>query len=1218
MKERLVGGKYRLVSELGTDPVFESYTAVDEPTARNVLLRLLKPDAVADEAFIEELIEASERLKGVEHTGVDRVYEVVEREGEWLAASRHDKGSFLIDRLDRLTSFSVPVALSTAVGIVDALSACHDAGIIHGDISPRNVFVRQDESIVLLSPGFWTAYAKSPKIAREFVPLIAPYLAPEVTAGDEPSEQSDVYAVGALLYELLTGEPPYDAGTTGAMARLHASAEIPSVRAFAHAAPPALDELIVRCLAKSPESRPDSAAELLADLKWIQDAVRFGRSLDARPSEAKSQPSTARPAAVRKADAALASEREAKEKLQAALKAESEAKAALQEELKAETEAKAALESALKTESEAREAAKRSGDLAGKQDLTRVEAELKAEAEAKQELEAKLAEAAAAQKELESKLSAEAGAKQKLETDLLAAAEKEASLEDALAEKRAAEIEAARAAEASAQQEQENRAAKQELEERLAQAMQDRDLLAANLTAEFDAKASLEDQLKTEATARAELEREAKEKGELEAQLIAEAAEKAQLIEELKAKSRETSALAEAANEKQSLAESLEQASKEKAELEAVLAREAAAKQALEAEVAEKAALEEKLRNETDAKAKLLEDLRAESEEKAGLAAQLDDEAKQRAELLAEAKVRSDLELKLSDIAAEKEALEAELSAQSQAAAALKAESEERDQLQLQLTAESEAKASLEAELKAETEKAGKLEADAQKLRDLEAKLKEVSEAKLDLETALHKESKTQADLEEEVKKRLELEAQLLEASSAKAAIQDQISAQTADQASKEAEYRAWAEREASLRSEAEQAALAKADDALKAESEAKAALAAAQLAEAKATAALEAERTAGSGALEALEATKAAEAEARAALEAAKSAEADARAALEEESKAKAAIEAERLAEQKASAKTTGETQKGGRDDLDKEERKLMKAKMRSERRQTYGVPAWLAFMGYLSLVSVCGVVGWWFYQSNNAAKEITMPDLLGLSLREASTHLKSMDLNIKQSREEPSDQPKGTVIKHSPAPGKAIKERSFVMVVVSSGSRFVESPSLTGKTLDEAKSILEMLGLDLFQPLEYESSRTVDKGRIISQSPEAKESLPRSSKVRVKVSLGPRASRPDVYNFRMTMKMPEGEFDHFVRVEIVDGMDTRDVHHELYSPGDVFVVNAQGFGPTAEFIIYFDGEEIRRETVTSIDADPNDLPDEASPPSEDPIEVTDEENTDEGVIAT
>lgn len=280
----MVAFRYEVTQELVGDGIFDVFRAMDRQRNRPVKLRILRTNLAKDPDFSDELKEVVEAQLELQHPSLERVYELVPHEETWVIVSEFEEGSVLEDRLRRLTSFSVPAGVALAISTCEALHGCHSAGIIHGDVSARTLFSKQTEGVKLMCAGYWKAYAQNAYSARQALPGMAPYMAPEISAGQMPSVQSDVYAVGVLLFRVLTGRFPYLGDTPASLAHQHASALPPSLKRILPAATQALDEVLLRCLAKHPADRYASAADLLHDLRVIHDAMRFGRKAPLKPA----------------------------------------------------------------------------------------------------------------------------------------------------------------------------------------------------------------------------------------------------------------------------------------------------------------------------------------------------------------------------------------------------------------------------------------------------------------------------------------------------------------------------------------------------------------------------------------------------------------------------------------------------------------------------------------------------------------------------------------------------------------------------------------------------------------------------------------------------------------------------------------------------------------------------------------------------------------------
>ena len=276
---RLLKARYELVGLLQDSPIFATYAARDKIQGRDISIRVVKPPFGGEQDFVDRLAMTVQKYGVIQSANVERLQSVETDDGIPFVIGDLTRGPSLADRIRKLAPFSIPVSVGTAISILHALDAIHRSGLVHGDLNPQNLAVMADGDVRLQLTGVWEAYSASPTAGVVVLPGMAPYLAPEVSAGAMPSSSSDVYAVGILLYELILGQSPYHADTPLAMALQHSTAPTPSLRAVSLAVPVVLDEIVKKAMAKDPRARYSTAGEMFADLRMLQDALRFGRSL---------------------------------------------------------------------------------------------------------------------------------------------------------------------------------------------------------------------------------------------------------------------------------------------------------------------------------------------------------------------------------------------------------------------------------------------------------------------------------------------------------------------------------------------------------------------------------------------------------------------------------------------------------------------------------------------------------------------------------------------------------------------------------------------------------------------------------------------------------------------------------------------------------------------------------------------------------------------------
>jgi eukaryotic-like serine/threonine-protein kinase len=262
LREALAEGRYRVERTLGRGGMAVVFLAYDEELQRRVALKVLAEHLLSDTNFRARFLQESRLASRLAHPNVVRVYDAGETDGRPFIVMEYVSGDTLADRGKIAPEAAVALALQACAGLQHA----HDAGLIHRDVKPANLLVREDDVLKIADFGIARAVEQTRLTQQGTVLGTAAYLSPEQTAGEEVTAAADVYSLGAVVYELLTGRPPYAFSSLPELAEKQSAGLITPVRDLEPAVPPAVEAAVMHALARDPSFRPASASELAHEL----------------------------------------------------------------------------------------------------------------------------------------------------------------------------------------------------------------------------------------------------------------------------------------------------------------------------------------------------------------------------------------------------------------------------------------------------------------------------------------------------------------------------------------------------------------------------------------------------------------------------------------------------------------------------------------------------------------------------------------------------------------------------------------------------------------------------------------------------------------------------------------------------------------------------------------------------------------------------------------
>jgi serine/threonine-protein kinase len=260
-------GTYRLEELLGDGGLGGVYRAVDSVSGKQAAFRLFTHEVSADAMLADRLRAMTPALKKLQHPNIAAFFELVSVGADLALFLEYVPGASLEKVRRPAGRLDTSVAVSCAVQVLRALEFAHGAGVLHHALRPGNVMVTRQGTIKVLDFGIGHAFGANRKTREDRLLTVLAYLAPEQIQNQPGDARSDIYAVGVLLYELLTGKLPFDHQTEFAMRQAHLSEPPVAPGAIAPGLPEWLDQAVLRALAKNPASRYQNATEFRAVLE---------------------------------------------------------------------------------------------------------------------------------------------------------------------------------------------------------------------------------------------------------------------------------------------------------------------------------------------------------------------------------------------------------------------------------------------------------------------------------------------------------------------------------------------------------------------------------------------------------------------------------------------------------------------------------------------------------------------------------------------------------------------------------------------------------------------------------------------------------------------------------------------------------------------------------------------------------------------------------------
>lgn len=268
--------RYEVLEKMGDGPIFSVYKARDKVLNRLVALKVLAKDLSTDSDCTQTMLSGYRSAASLAHPNIVRVLDVDRTDTDFFVACEFARGINVKERIRRAGPIAAPNALDIIMPVLSAVEYAHASRIVHGDIAPQDIIVSPDGEVKLTDFGLWTTISGCRAVADKCSMRSVHYQAPEITEGAAPTPASDIYSIGVILYEMLTGQLPFGGATAIAVALKKVKEVPPPPRSINTSIPKSLSDIVMRAMETSPQDRYQSASAMLADIKAISESMRTG------------------------------------------------------------------------------------------------------------------------------------------------------------------------------------------------------------------------------------------------------------------------------------------------------------------------------------------------------------------------------------------------------------------------------------------------------------------------------------------------------------------------------------------------------------------------------------------------------------------------------------------------------------------------------------------------------------------------------------------------------------------------------------------------------------------------------------------------------------------------------------------------------------------------------------------------------------------------------
>lgn len=281
----LLSERYKVIKMIGGGGMANVYLANDTILDREVAIKVLRPEFVDDPEFIERFDREAQAATSLSHPNIVNIYDVGEDEDILYIVMEYVEGMTLKEYIVANRPLPVETAIDIMKQLTNAIAHAHMSGLIHRDIKPQNILINPSGHVKVTDFGIAIALSATSLTQTNSILGSVHYLSPEQARGGTATKKSDIYALGVLFYELLTGEMPFTGQTPVSIALMHLQEDMPSVRRLHPEVPQSVENIVLKATVKDPVYRYETVFQMENDLQSALDPDKLNEPIFVPPSE---------------------------------------------------------------------------------------------------------------------------------------------------------------------------------------------------------------------------------------------------------------------------------------------------------------------------------------------------------------------------------------------------------------------------------------------------------------------------------------------------------------------------------------------------------------------------------------------------------------------------------------------------------------------------------------------------------------------------------------------------------------------------------------------------------------------------------------------------------------------------------------------------------------------------------------------------------------------